>query len=764
MSAERFRFDEFELDRSAFELRRAGRSVHLERIPFELLCLLVERSGRLVTRGEILESIWGKAVYLDESAVTTAVRKVRLALGDNPEVPRFILTVPAKGYRFIARVEAPEPVTPKGADSASELSAESATATAAHDRSRKIALLLVSVAILSVSIGLVAFRHRHRSPALTEKDTIVLADFSNSTGDPVFDGALKQGLAVELGQSPVLNVLSDERVRSTLLEMTRPRDESLTEIPAREVCERTGSKAYIVGSIANLGGQYVIGLSAMDCATGDPLAREQTEARDKQHVLEALGRAADRVRVKLGESLLLLQRFHVPLAEATTSSLDALEAYSLGVSKWGSGDQAGSIPLFQRAIELDPDFAMAYANLGRAYQVIGQGPLSNRAFRRAFELRNRASEREKFDISAAFYQFVTMQTDQTILNCEIWEQTYPRDSAPHRILGFETAVLGNYQRSAEEFRKAMELDPNQALPYAGLMADFMALNRLPDARAVYEEAQIRKVYVGEPQYERYLMAFLEGDRQMMANMAVSQSRVAGRQLKTLLEQGDTAAYGGHLRAAQESWKLIEDKALHKADRALAADIESAMALQEALCGDLKSARDHSKVAAKLGGRPALPLALSGELAGAARAADQLARENPPGGFVEQVGIPETRAAIEIERDNPTKAVEILASTAPYEAGWIDSYRAAYLRGEAYLAAHQGRLAAVEFQKILDHPGVVLNSLIGALAHLQIARAYAMQGDFARAGTAYRSFLTLWNYADPDIPILQQAKAEYARLH
>ena len=764
MPGERFRFGEFELDGSAFELRRAGQNVHLERIPFELLRLLIEHSGQLVTRVEIVERIWGKDVYLDtESAVSTAVRKIRQALKDNPEAPRFIVTVPAKGYRFVAAVHRAAPFPSNGAGKRSETAVASPTPAASHEASRRLRIFLVSAAVLVFAIGIAAFLRFRHSRALTERDTIVLADFANSTGDPVFDGTLKQGLEVELGQSPLLNILPDQNVRSTLLEMTRSPYEPLSESLAREVCERTGSKAFIAGSIANLGGQYVIGLSATDCATGDVLAREQTEAVDKQQVLAALGDAAEKLRVKLGESLSSIQRFDVPLAQATTSSLEALKAYSLGLSKYGRGDQSGSIPFFQHAIELDPDFAMAYANLGRAYQVIGEVSLSDDAIRKAFALRNRASEREKFDISSAYHQFVTIEADEAIRNCEVWEQTYPRDFTPHRILGFEYALLGKYAQSAEEFRRAAELDPSQALPYAGLMAAYMALNRLPDARQAFQQAQAHKVDLGELQYQRYQLAFLEGDKEMMAKMAASQLSQPGREIKALMEESDAAAYFGQLRTAQELSRRIEDKALGEADRVIAADIESDMGLREALCGNWKAARNHANAGIRLGGQPAMVLALSGDLGAASKAVDNLAERSPRGGFVNKVRVPEIRATIDLQRRNPMNALEILAPTAPYEAGWFDNYQAAYLRGQVYLAERNGQAAVTAFQKILDHHGVVLSSLIGALARLELGRAYAMQGDTAKAKAAYQDFLTLWKDADPDIPILKQAKAEYAKL-
>jgi tetratricopeptide (TPR) repeat protein len=319
----------------------------------------------------------------------------------------------------------------------------------------------------------------------------------------------------------LLNILAEQKARSALKEMRRSPDGTITASVAQELCERTGSKAYIAGSIANLGGHYVIGLNAIHCTTGDTLAREHTEAVDKQQVLAALGGAAATLRKELGESLSSVQRLDVPLVQATTSSLEALKAYSFGLSKYARVDQADAVSLFQKAIHLDPDFAMAYANLGRAYQILGQGERSEEALRKAFALRNHTSDREKFDISAGYYQFVTYQIDEAIQICELWAQTYPRDFTPHRILGFEKAVLGRFDESIEEFRKAMELDPSQSLPYAGLMSNYMALNRVTEAHAVYQRAQARKLDFGEPKRKRYLLAFLEGDNKFLTKVADS---------------------------------------------------------------------------------------------------------------------------------------------------------------------------------------------------------------------------------------------------
>jgi tetratricopeptide (TPR) repeat protein len=483
----------------------------------------------------------------------------------------------------------------------------------------------------------------------------------------------------------------------------------------------------------------------------------------KQQVLAALGSAAARLRGALGESLSSVQRFDVPLAQATTSSLEALKAYSFGLSKWGKGDEAGAVPLFQQAIELDPDFAMSYSYLGHAYHMLGQGARGDEALRRAFALRNRASDREKFAIAAGFYQFVTLQTDEAIQNCELWAQTYPRDFMAHSILGFENGLLGRWDQSAGEYGKARELDPSQAVLYGALMADYMALNRLTEARAVYQEAQARKTDFGEPTRFRYLLAFVEGDKEMMTKVAASLAGQPGFENKALLEESNTEAYFGHLGRAQELSRQAEGTALREGDRATAADIDSNAALLQARFGNSDDARRRAAAAMRLGGESAMALALAGDSASATKLADRLASHVPPGGGASKVWIPEIRAAIELKRGNPMRAVELLAPVVSYEAGWFDDFTAAYLRGEAYLAAHRGQEAAAEFQKILDHRGVVLNSVIGALAHLQLGRAHGMQGDTTKARAAYEDFLMLWKDADPAIPILIAAKSEYAKL-
>jgi serine/threonine protein kinase/Flp pilus assembly protein TadD len=623
--------------------------------------------------------------------------------------------------------------------------------------------MIIPVALVAVVLSGGGYFYLHRTSKLTDKDTIVLADFTNTTGDSVFDDTLKQGLAVQLAQSPLLNILSDRQVSSILTEMTRPPDEHLTPSIAREVCERSGSKAYITGSIVNLGGQYVIGLNAVHCSTGDVLARAQIEAASKQQVLGAVGDAAANLRSKLGESLNSVQKFDVPLAQATTSSLEALKAYSLGVAAYSKGDLANAIPLLQHAIELDPEFASAYAALGRIYQLRGESGLTEASIRKAYALRTRASEREKLDLTAVYYQFATGQIDRAIQTCQLWKQTYPQDFVPHRILGFEYATLGQWEESAQEFGEANRLDPTQVLPYAGLMQAYMALDRLADAHAIYQQAQD-----GLEPY-RYGLAFLEDDTALMVKIAASQ-----RYFEDMV--ADTEAYLGHLERARELSRVAAETALRSGAKDYAAYIAAKAALWEALFGNSTAARRNVSNALGLSGEAsghvtwsaswsaALALALVGDSAQAGKLADGFASSYPLDTVINKLWLLEIRSVIKLDEGKATEAVDQLALAAALELSWVQpQLMPAYLRGQAYLIAHRGPEATREFQKILNHRGIVFYSAIAALAHLQMGRATAMQGDAAKARAAYQDFFTLWKDADPDIPILKQAKAEYAKL-
>ena len=521
------RFQDFELDLHSGELRRGvSPTVRLPEQSFVILRMLLERSGKVVSRAEVQQRLWPDGTVVEfEHSIGAAMNRLRQALGDSAESPRFIETLPRRGYRWMAGAE-----WVSGGDSGSPTEPDGAAqpARAEDTGSQRLVWWLVASAVTLV-FGLalawhLSFRREH---TLTEKDTIVVADFQNSTGDPVFDDALRQGLRVQLEQSPFLNVLSAQKVDEQLKLMMRPLGGSVTTGLAREICQRSGSTAVVNGSISRLGANYVLGLSAFNCHTGEDLDNQQVEITSREQVLKALGAAARNTRLKLGESLATVQKFDVPLEQATTSDLEALKAYSLGVSKWGKGDPSDAIPLFQKAIELDPGFAEAYMQLGRSYGLLGKFALGREMISKAYELRQRASERERFDIVAGYHQAVTLDLQQTMENCELWEQSYPREFVPHRILGFENAVLGRHERSAEEFAKARDLDPGQAIPYAGLMEDYVALNRLVEAEAVYEDAKAHHVAAGTLESDLYMLAFLRDDAQKMSSVLATLSSEPG---------------------------------------------------------------------------------------------------------------------------------------------------------------------------------------------------------------------------------------------
>ena len=630
---------------------------------------------------------------------------------------------------------------------------------------RKIKLGAVVAGVVAM-LGIGGFIYTHRAHALTEKDTIVLTDFTNTTGDAVFDGTLGQGLAVQLEQSPFLSLVSDERIQQTLRLMGQPADARLTRGIAREVCQRTGSKAIVAGSISSLGSQYVISLNAVNCNNGDSLAKEQAQAAGKEDVLRALGKAATSLRGKLGESLSTVQKFDTPVEQATTSSLEALQAYSLGQKTISvKVDYVAAMPFFQRAIRLDPNFAMAYARLGVVYWAIGETRQGVENGRKAYELREHVSEREKFDIESRYY-YVLGDLEKARQVDELWAQTYPRDRGPRISLGYTYGMLGQFDKGLAEIREAHRLEAG-ALTYVNLVRAYLPLNRLEEARTTAEEAQAKKL--DSPRLRSYLydLAFLQNDAEGMAQQVAWSMGKPGAEDVLLNKEAYTAGYFGRPGRARE----LSLRAMALAERTermeTAATYEADAALREALFGNAVEARQRATAALRLStGWPvqyeaALALAFAGDAARAQALADDLGKRFPEHTIVRFSYLPTIHAQLALIRHDSSKAIEVLQAATPYELGSI--LYPVYVRGEAYLAAHQGGGAAAEFQKILDHRGIVKSQPIGALAHLGLARAYALQGETPKARTAYQDFFALWKDADPDIPILQQAKAEYAKL-
>jgi serine/threonine protein kinase len=631
-----------------------------------------------------------------------------------------------------------------------------------------------TIVVIGLAVGGWLFFSR-KAHALTDKDTIVLADFTNTTGDTVFDGTLRQGLSVQLEQSPFLSIVSDQKIQQTLQMMGQKPDARLTPEIARELCQRTASAAVLNGSIAQIGTPYLLTLKTVNCSNGETLASTEAQASDKNHVLDALGKTASEMRNKLGESLSTVQKFDTPLEQATTPSLEALKAFS-------SGRVAASpplaIPFLKRAIELDPNFAVAYAWLGVWFTSIGEPSIAADYTSKAYELRNRASEPEKYFISAIYYKEVTGDLEKAEQSCKLWAQDYPRAEMPHDYLsGGIYPQMGRYDGVVSEAREAIRLKPDYSVSYVLLMFGDMALNRLDDANATYRQAFERKLYHFFYPLALYQMAFLQNDAAGMKQQVTLSAGQPEIEDTLLANEADTAAYSGRLREAEDLTRRAMESAERTEKQEKAATFSATSGLREALLGNAEEARrlaaqamEHSAGVDVVYGS-ALALAYAGDNGRAQELTEGLDKRFPEATIVQFNYLPSLRANLALNRGNAKEAIEILRAAVPYELGrttftgdyfWNALYPV-FVRGEAYLSAHQGSEAAAEFQKILDHRGIVLNYPIGALAHLQIGRAYAMKGDTAKAKAAYQDFLTLWKDADPDIPILIAAKAEYAKL-
>jgi eukaryotic-like serine/threonine-protein kinase len=614
-----------------------------------------------------------------------------------------------------------------------------------------------------------------KTHALTDKDTIVLADFTNTTGDTVFDDTLKQALATELQQSPFFNTVSDRKVDETLKLMGRTADQRLDEKTALDLCQRTGSKAVLAGSIANLGSVYVVGLNALNCQTGDSLARGEAQASKKEDVLNALGRAATQLREKVGESLSTIQKYSTPIEEVTTPSLEALKAYSLGRKALQQKGNTAATLFYKRAIELDPNFAMAYASLGSSYSNLGETGLASENIQKAYDLRDRVSEREKFRISNVYYTLVTGELEKANQVCELWAQAYPRDYLPPSYLGLNYSYLGQYERAVTETLEALRLNADISIDYDNLIQFYAYLNRFDEAKEAYQQAMAHKLELPGVYTTLYGVAFLQDD---IAEMQRQVARATGKpgENRILSYQSDTEAFSGHLGKARDFSRRAIESAKRADRKETAAGWQMNAALREAEFGNMAQARDETAAALVLASTreehilAALALARAGDSAQAQRMADELEKQNTVNTVIVSYWLPTIRAAVEINRNNPAKAVELLQSATFYELGtplpeaeFGGFLYPAYVRGEAYLLLHKGNEAGAEFQKFLDHRGLVANCPLASLAHLGLGRAFALQGDTVKAKAAYQDFLTLWKDADADIPILIVSKAEYTKL-
>ncbi|MCU1301109.1 MAG: hypothetical protein JWQ87_1393 [Candidatus Sulfotelmatobacter sp.] len=756
------RFGVFEFDLDAQELRKAGTRLKLQKQPCQALKVLLQRSGGLVTREELCSEMWPDDTFVDfDNSLNTAINKLRDALGDTSSNPRFIETVPRRGYRFIA------PVTENGH--------QTIPPVVASERPRARWKIVAAASVVFVVVASVVwYLPRRHVPA--EKNSVLLADFVNRAGDSVFDGILRQGLSFQLEQSPFLRLISDEQIHDTLRMMGRATNGELSLEVAREICQRNNAAVALDGSIVLIGTRYELVLRAVDCASGDLIASAEARAQDKNHVLDAVSQLASDMRGRLGESLSSVRRYNIPLASATTSSLEALRFYTQGIQVLAQ--QFGykeALSWFQKAIELDRNFAMAYWAVGDVYAILGETESAVEYTQKAFELRERVSEREKGLIEAHYYYYVLGDIEKARRSCELLRQQYPYSEDAHNSVAAFAESIGQYDLGLTEYLEALRLAPRRSFLYRDVAYTYLVLDRIEEASAVVRRA--RQMDLGENLAPvLYSIAFYRDDGSEM------ERQVAGAAGKPEIEDllvaldGDTSAYSGHLERA----RALTRRAAELADAAGKRETETlyyaSSAVREALFGNSNEAQSQATAVGKyprsrdVAYGLALAFLYASDLDRGQALTEQLAKTFPEDTVVKCNYLPTLRGKLAILRSSPEQAINILGLTGTCELGlpvysyynWPNLYPA-YVRGEAYLAAHRSDEAAAEFEKILTHRGIILNEPIGALAHLQLGRAYVMGGHVEKGRAAYRKFLVLWKDADPDIPVLKQAKAEYAKL-
>ena len=701
---------------------------------------------------------------MEEGNLSRNIFMLRKALGESPQDHKYILTVPGKGYRLAENVR-------MVADQEFSLVAANRTKVKveiAEKRSLKWAIAMAAIVLVAAGAGL--WRMLRQRPVLNAKDTVVLAEFANSTGDPVFDETLRQGMAVQLEQSPYLSLISDQRIRHTLALMGMPGDSKLTPEVAHGVCARTGSAAVLEGSIARLGSEYVLGLRARNCRTGETLDDEMAQAARKEDVLNALTQIASRFRKRVGESLATIDQHNTPLAEATTSSLEALEAYTTAWKVQFTSGATASMPFFKRAVEIDPNFAAAHAALGRIYQDLDEADLSAKSLRMAWQLRERTSDRERFFITANYEALVTGNMEQARQTCETWARTYPRDPLPTTMLsGYVNKIAGRYEVALDWARKSIEIDPDFAISYYNLGVNSMYLDRLDGAENALRLAAGRGLENDELVMLAHDIAFLKGDWAGMNRVAAHAGQRMGGEGWISDKEASALAYYGRLKEARAATDRAVEYSKQAGLEERAGLWEAGAAVREAMYGNATEARQRAAEALKLSRsgevefRAAFALARSGAMAQAEALAEDIEGRFPGDTSARFTYVPTLKAVLALERGDTANAIEELQIATPYELGQPRFFAGAmypvYVRGEAYLAERHGAEAVAEFRKIVERRGVVSSDPIGALSRLQLGRAYRMAGDRARAQAAYDDFLALWKDADAGVPVLKEAKVE-----
>jgi eukaryotic-like serine/threonine-protein kinase len=766
----------FRLDATQRLLFRDGELVPLSPKALETLLLLVRNHGQLVEKDELLRQVWPNLV-VEESNLAIQISQLRKTLS-GPMGADPIDTIPRRGYRFVGSVRPASAAAEPAAASAAppeHAAQEPGAATARHGTHLMRWLIVAVLAVLAV-FGLVRWRlpvtpgAAHRASVLTVKDHVLLADVQNDTGEAVFDSTLRQALTIQLEQSPFLTLVSDQEIERALTLMNQPKTAPLTHDLAWELCRRTASGAVIYESIATLGSQYVLGLRAVSCRTGDTLADEQLRASGKDQVLHAVDDGATRLRTRLGESLAQVQRYNAPVEQVTTPSFAALEAYSQGwLMNYRRADPAGAISFFQQAIALDPDFAMAYAALGQTYSNLYEPTEAARYLQRAYAFRGRVSQRERFYIESRYQRVVTGDLEKARLINQQWAEVYPRDAVPHASLALIDRFLGHYQRALSEASAALRLAPDAAQSYANLSFSYLLLNRLAEAKAVARDAQGKNLDSPLLRLNLYFIAYLEKDRNAAAELEAWSVGQAGVEDRFLEDEALQNAHAGQVVKARALSERAVAAALHAGTPDVAAGYAAQWAVIEALLGDAGAARRDATAALKLSAdrdarySAALAFALAREEPRARSLVESLNQDFPEDTAVQFCYLPTLRAALALVHGDGAQALSSLEPTRPYELGKVTELYPVFLRGQAYLEEHQAAQALAEFQKILALPGVVTDDPIGALAHLESARARAMQGSPAAARAEYQAFLALWQGASPAPPLLMSARAELAHL-
>jgi eukaryotic-like serine/threonine-protein kinase len=745
-----YEFGPFRLDPDKELLLREDENVLIAPKAFQVLLVLIRYNKQVVTKDDLMKTVWPDT-FVEEANLSRNIFLLRKALGEGPQ-DKYIVTVPGRGYRFAEDVQ----LVPER--ELNLVAASHSNVEVLVEETRPWGWI-AAAAVLLVVVAAGAWKlFVHRALVLTPKDTVVLAEFTNSTGNPVFDGTLRQGLAVQLAQSPFLSMISDERIQQTLRFMDKPPDAHLTPQIAREICERTASAVVLEGSIASLGTKYVLGLKAVNCRNGETLDEEQVQAARKEDVLDALTLIASNFRSRVGESISTIRAHDIPLEQATTSSLEALQNYTSGLSIMGQGHFRAAIPLFERAIAIDPNFAMAYYLRGVAYEQIGDMERGAENAKQAFALVDRVSERERTDLTAYHYRF-TGEFDKEIDAWQLSARNYPRRWDTHNQLSVTYMDMGRFEDGLKEGQEAARLESHVEPPWRRQMDALMCLNRLREADAVAISARTNGID-GPRIHQRFLeLAYLNDDHPSIAR----EVQWFSGHPEEYISLGLQAAYlntHGQRRESSKEYQRAAGTARKQGLRYVADDFEQADARADALAGNCQSAR-------RLG-RPALALAMCGKTSEAEKLAAETSRLSPNSTIWNAVQLPEIQAMIALHRNEPAKGIELLASASPYERAYPD---AVYVRGLNYLSMKKGAEAVAEFRKIADHKGASwgatwVHAYWGqyyALSYLGMARGYVLAGEDTQARNAYEKFLALWKSADPDLPVLRQSRAEYAEL-